>query len=188
ASNYATKRIACAGKGIVASISSGPGAAIVGTLSTIGCVGSAAIGLFGLYSTVSQINLLQADIPLIMSIFKFPGIETELTPQQEISLQLISNWLNDIDSFNYEDLNQISPFILNNLEGDPRRTYDRINRGDTNINQNSLQELVSQIALRQVSIITNTQDSFDFEQYVEIMPQSDFYRECGVVTNTNLRR
>ena len=185
--SFGKKRLGCMGKGLAASTVSGPAAPIIGAISTVGCVAGAIGGAFSLYSSISQINLLEEDIPRIMSIFEFPNANHEFSQEDEQVLILVNNWISNPSSFSPSDLDRISPFILNNLDSTNRRIYQRIQQGEE-INENTLNEFITEVSLRQISVIMRNIESFNFEQYVEIMSQGDFYRECGIVSNTNLRR
>ena len=74
---------------------------------------------------------------------------------------------------------------LNFLELSTRRTIDETNP-NLQITESQITDLFTEFS----EIHSRTFDIegyFNFEQYVEIMPQEDFYRECGVVPNSNLR-
>ena len=90
----------------------------------------------------------------------------------ELVLEILEE-LNNINRLNFRDLTTSRIIDESNL--------------DLQISSDEIRNLFTQF-LEIHSDTFDIEGYFNFEQYVEIMPQEDFFRECGVVPNTDLRR
>lgn len=189
ATGYGQKRIACFAKTAAASTLTSlfpPAAVAIGVVGTTICAGSAALGAAGMAISAADQQSLSLHYPNIMGIFQFPGSYEQIP---ESDLRIIDNLnqkLENPSSLSFNDLESISQRVINRLNIEEMRIYERLEDGQT-INEEELLSFITSLLRNQVQVTLSGIETFDFEQYVEILPESDFYRECGIVPNVNMR-
>ncbi|MFT4243866.1 MAG: hypothetical protein ACMXYB_00230 [Candidatus Woesearchaeota archaeon] len=202
--------IYAAGRGVF-SLAKGAGACVLGTASVVGTIAGCSILFYSIYGVSNMVfdHMDQREIQSILeemrAVFYYPGLEIEPTSRQQAQFQEMENiidnpsiesamsFINSYSNINDVELTKQSEETLealqnvhtfNRFESRQEEEMDQLRKQTS---QEKIQQLFTELLTFEVSnspIVSN----FNFEQYVEIMPQGDFYRECGIVSNTQDRR
>lgn len=190
AMSYVKKRSKCFGlAGAVAS--TGLVTVGAGTVAGAGIAGICAIttvveiGVAGavVYDAMNDQNTLSSLATDMISVFKLPGAQGEISQENEELLYRFSQLAQEGIRVRAQDLQDIPVSIVNALPDDERITYDSILRSES-VNSNKEKELIGRLLIIQSERIFNNLETASWDQYVEILPQAEFYNQCGPVPNS----
>ena len=197
AASFVLKKATCYGTaGVVGAtgfITLGAGFAAGGAIAatctaiSVGTTVATAAVIYDLYEDSSSLAL---KAQTLASVFAYPGIESEgnLNEEDIKLLEDIQSLIEKVENSQEpqllaDDLPVIPKSVIDGLSNEQEDDYESIVNGNPLRDEEKIKKLISGLLIVQSQKMMDGVETPDFTQYVEILPQGEFYNQCGPIPN-----